>query len=36
MLKYSFGMVDEAKAIDKAVEKVLDSKNIGGHEIRTP
>ncbi|KAK1719536.1 Isopropylmalate dehydrogenase-like domain-containing protein [Colletotrichum acutatum] len=36
MLKYSFGMVDEAKAIDKAVEKVLDSKDIDGHEIRTP
>ncbi|KAI3559657.1 3-isopropylmalate dehydrogenase [Colletotrichum abscissum] len=36
MLRYSFGMVDEAKAIDKAVEKVLDSRDIGGHEIRTP
>ncbi|KAK1487221.1 hypothetical protein CCUS01_03565 [Colletotrichum cuscutae] len=36
MLRYSFGMVDEAKAIDKAVGKVLDSRDIGGHEIRTP
>ncbi|KAK1635701.1 3-isopropylmalate dehydrogenase [Colletotrichum phormii] len=35
MLKYSFGMADEAKAINRAVEKVLDSKDIGGHEIRT-
>lgn len=35
MLRYSFGMVEEAQAIDRAVEKVLDAKDIGGFEIRT-
>jgi isocitrate dehydrogenase len=35
MLRYSFGLVKEAAAIEKAVEKVLDSKDIGGLEIRT-
>ena len=35
MLKYSFGMTAEADAIDRAVEKVLDSKDVGGLEIRT-
>ena len=35
MLKYSFGMAKEAAAISKAVEKVLDSKDIGGLQIRT-
>ena len=35
MLRYSFGLVKEAEAIDRAVEKVLDAKDIGGLEIRT-
>ncbi|KAG0648013.1 3-isopropylmalate dehydrogenase [Hyphodiscus hymeniophilus] len=35
MLRYSFGLGKEALAIEKAVEKVLDSKNNGGLEIRT-
>ena len=35
MLRYSFGLTKEATAIEKAVEKVLDSKDIGGLEIRT-
>ena len=35
MLKYSFGLSKEAKAIELAVAKVLDSKDIGGMEIRT-
>ncbi|RFU28938.1 hypothetical protein B7463_g7384, partial [Scytalidium lignicola] len=35
MLKYSFGLNAEAKAIEQAVEKVLDSKDIGGLQIRT-
>ncbi|TVY44525.1 3-isopropylmalate dehydrogenase [Lachnellula subtilissima] len=35
MLRYSFGLVSEAEAIDRAVEKVLDAKDIGGLEIRT-
>jgi len=35
MLRYSFGLVKEAQAIDRAVEKVLDAKDIGGLEIRT-
>src|SRR5271170_2320273 len=35
MLRYSFGMTREADAIEKAVEKVLDGKDIGGLEIRT-
>ena len=35
MFRYSFGMVREADAIEKAVEKVLDAKEIGGLELRT-
>jgi 3-isopropylmalate dehydrogenase len=35
MLRYSFGLVKEARALDRAVEKVLDAKDIGGLEIRT-
>lgn len=36
MLRYSFGMLHEAKIVEEAVEKVLDSNDIGGMEIRTP
>lgn len=35
MLRYSFNMHEEADVIEKAVEKVLDSKEDGGLEIRT-
>jgi len=35
MLRYSFGLVEEAQAIDRAIEKVLDAKDIGGLELRT-
>ncbi|KAH7381044.1 3-isopropylmalate dehydrogenase [Cadophora sp. MPI-SDFR-AT-0126] len=35
MLKYSFGMTKEAKDIENAVAKVLDSKDVEGLEIRT-
>jgi 3-isopropylmalate dehydrogenase len=35
MLRYSFCMYTEADAIDSAVEKVLDGKDIGGLEVRT-
>jgi 3-isopropylmalate dehydrogenase len=35
MLRYSFGLTREAKAIEDSVEKVLDSKDISGLEIRT-
>lgn len=35
MLRYSFCLLDEAALIEKAVERVLDSKEIGGLEIRT-
>ena len=35
MLRYSFGLGKEAQAIEKAVETTLDSKSIGGKEIRT-
>ncbi|TLD31875.1 3-isopropylmalate dehydrogenase [Venturia nashicola] len=35
MLRYSFCLLDEATLIEKAVEKVLDGKDIGGLEIRT-
>ena len=35
MLRYSFNMHHEAEVVEKAVEKVLDAKDIGGHEIRT-
>lgn len=35
MLRYSFDMNEEALAIEAAVEKVLDGKDIGGLEVRT-
>lgn len=35
MLRYSFGQPKEAQAIEDAVRKVLDAKDIGGLEIRT-
>jgi 3-isopropylmalate dehydrogenase len=35
MLRYSFDMNAEALAVEAAVEKVLDGKDIGGLEIRT-
>jgi 3-isopropylmalate dehydrogenase len=35
MLRYSFGMADEALAVERAVEKVLDGKDIGGLEVRS-
>jgi 3-isopropylmalate dehydrogenase len=35
MLRYSFNMHREADIIDKAVEKVLDAKNLGGLELRS-
>jgi 3-isopropylmalate dehydrogenase len=35
MLRYSFCLYKEADAIDAAVAKVLDSKDIGGLEVRT-
>lgn len=35
MLKYAFGLHEEATAVEKAVEKVLDAKDIGGLEVRT-
>jgi 3-isopropylmalate dehydrogenase len=35
MLRYSFCMYDEADKIDKAVEIVLDGKDIGGLQVRT-
>lgn len=35
MLEYSFGMTAAVAAIEKAVAKVLDSKEEGGLEIRT-
>jgi 3-isopropylmalate dehydrogenase len=35
MLKYSFNMPAEALAVEAAVAKVLDSKDIGGLEIRS-
>ncbi|KIV80517.1 3-isopropylmalate dehydrogenase, variant [Exophiala sideris] len=35
MLRYSFGLAQEATAIENAVEKVLDGKDIGGLEIRS-
>lgn len=35
MLRYSFCLYQEADAIDAAVAKVLDSRDIGGEEIRT-
>ncbi|CVL13697.1 probable 3-isopropylmalate dehydrogenase [Fusarium proliferatum] len=35
MLRYSFNLEDVAAAIEAAVEKVLDSKDIGGLEVRS-
>ena len=35
MLRYSFNMHREADIIDKAVETVLDAKDIGGLELRS-
>jgi 3-isopropylmalate dehydrogenase len=35
MLRYSFNLHNEAVAVETAVEKVLDGKDIGGLEIRT-
>lgn len=35
MLRYSFSMHAEADAVEKAVAKVLDSKEDGGLEVRT-
>lgn len=35
MLRYSFNMHREAEIIDKAVEKVLDAKDLGGLELRS-
>jgi 3-isopropylmalate dehydrogenase len=35
MLRWSFGLKEEADAIYEAVGKVLDSKDVGGLEIRT-
>lgn len=35
MLRYSFNMYREAEAVEKAVERVLDNRADGGHEMRT-
>lgn len=35
LLRYSLGLTEEAVLIEKAVEKVLDGKDLGGLEIRT-
>jgi len=35
MLRYSFGLAAEAAAIEAAVEKVLDGRDIGGLEVRS-
>jgi 3-isopropylmalate dehydrogenase len=35
MLQYSLGMIKEAKAVEDAVKKVLDARDIGGLELRT-
>jgi 3-isopropylmalate dehydrogenase len=35
MLRYSFNLAQEAAAVEKAVQKVLDGKDIGGLEIRS-
>lgn len=35
LLRYSLGQAREAQAIEDAVRKVLDAKDIGGLEIRT-
>jgi len=36
LLRYSLGLLQEASAIEHAVAQVLDSKDVGGLEIRTP
>ena len=36
LLRYSLGLLDEAVAIERAVAQVLDTKDSGGLEIRTP
>ena len=35
MLRYSFQLEKEAKAVEDAVRKVLDAQSIQGHELRT-
>ena len=35
LLRYSLGMEKPAKAVEDAVRKVLDEKEIGGHGLRT-
>lgn len=35
MLRYSLGQPQAAEIIEKAVAKVLDSKDVGGHDLRT-
>jgi 3-isopropylmalate dehydrogenase len=35
LLRYSLGKVKEGQAIEDAVRKVLDAKDIGGMEVRT-
>lgn len=35
LLRYSLGLLQEARAIEEAVAQVLDSKKVGGLEIRT-
>jgi 3-isopropylmalate dehydrogenase len=35
MLRYSFNLASEAATIERAVEKVLDAKDIGGLQVRT-
>lgn len=36
LLRYSLGLLQEASAIEQAVAQVVDSKEVGGLEIRTP
>lgn len=35
MLRYSFGLEKEAKAVEDAVRKVLDTADVGGHGLWT-
>jgi 3-isopropylmalate dehydrogenase len=35
MLKYSFGLIKEAQAIEAAASEAFDSKDIGDYEVRT-
>jgi 3-isopropylmalate dehydrogenase len=35
LLRYSLGLQKEARAVEDAVRKVLDDKDIGGHGLRT-